>query len=211
MAMGIQLDSYSDTEDTYTVEFNDHFILTTVTATASVVNRWVSDIYRIHRRRLSRRDVHHFIVGLDVEWRPNFSRNRNPVATLQLCVGHRCLIFQLIYADYIPDSLVGFLSEPDFTFVGVGIAEDVEKLAEDYELFVGQTSELGSTAAEQLGVRDLNRAGLRRLANVVLEVDVEKPRRITMSKWDSEYLSSDQVMYACLDAFLSFEIGRNLF
>lgn len=203
--MRAELVSYSDTVDKYTVQLYRHSISTTVTATATAVDEWISDIYRIHRRRLP-----HLIVGLDVEWRPRFKAGCNPAATLQLCVGSRCLIFQLLYADSIPKSLAEFLLQPDFTFVGVGVEEDVEKLLEDYELSVGQSLDLRSLAAEELGIRELKQAGLKRLAAQVLGIEVNKPRRITMSAWDAEMLNSDQVQYACIDAFLSFEIGRTL-
>ncbi|KAL6997687.1 hypothetical protein U1Q18_007813 [Sarracenia purpurea var. burkii] len=185
--------------------FNDR-IQTLVTHTPALVESWISDIESFHSRRL-----HRLIVGLDVEWRPNYSRYRyNPVATLQLCVGRRCLIFQLIHAPFIPSSLVEFLDNPMYTFVGVGVDNDADKLAQDYDLSVATTVELGPLAAQEYGVRALRYAGLKKLAGQVLGKEIEKPRNITMSRWDNEWLSPAQVQYACIDAFLSFEIGRCL-
>jgi len=51
---------------------------------------------------------------------------------------------------------------------------------------------------------------LTALAREVLAVDYDKPRTITMSNWEKEQLSDAQIQYACIDAFLSFEIGRCL-
>ncbi|KAI7997850.1 hypothetical protein LOK49_LG10G02553 [Camellia lanceoleosa] len=53
----------------------------------------------------------------------------------------------------------------------------------------------------------LQNAGLKNLAREVLEKDIKKPKRITMSRWDNEWLYPEQVQYACIDAFHSFEIG----
>ena len=39
---------------------------------------------------------------------------------------------------------------------------------------------------------------------------LEKLKQTQLSKWDNRKLSSDQVQYACLDAFVSFEIARTL-
>lgn len=39
---------------------------------------------------------------------------------------------------------------------------------------------------------------------------VEKPVETGRSNWNEYWLSEDQVMYACLDAFLSFSMGKSL-
>ena len=62
-----------------------------------------------------------------------------------------------------------------------------------------------------LGEREMRSAGLKTLAARVLGMDVEKPQRITMSRWDNVRLTDEQVQYACVDAFMSFEVGRTLF
>ncbi|KAI3446547.1 hypothetical protein Pfo_029137 [Paulownia fortunei] len=196
-----------DTHNTYDVVFFADSVYTTVTHDPAIASQWISDIESIHRRRL-----HCLIVGLDVEWRPNFSRHvNNPVATLQLCVGRRCLIYQLIHCPSIPSSLINFLANPNYTFVGIGIKEDLEKLEEDYEFgFNTNTVDLRNLAADEYGMRELKSAGLKGLSRVVLGKDVEKPKRVTMSRWDNQWLTPPQVQYACIDAFVCFEIGRIL-
>ncbi|KAK4412789.1 hypothetical protein Salat_2926100 [Sesamum alatum] len=118
MTIGIRdHDLPGNTHNTYDVFFFDDTIFTTVTHDPDTISDWISEIMYIYRRRL-----HSLIVGLDVEWCPSFTRHyQNPVATLQICVGRRRLIYQLIHTRYIPDSLDDFLSDDDFTFVGVGI------------------------------------------------------------------------------------------
>lgn len=198
-----EVEAYS--HDFYDVNLNNDSILTLVTHTSSMVDSWISDIERIHRRRLLR-----LIVGLDIEWRPSFGPYRNRVATLQLCVGHRCLIFQLIYAPAIPYSLLNFLGNDRYTFVGIGIQNDVERLKMDYDLDVANAVDLAHLAADQWGSRNLRNAGLKGLAWEVLGIEIDKPRRVTLSRWDNRYLAYDQIQYACIDAFISFEIGRHL-
>ncbi|KAF3442189.1 hypothetical protein FNV43_RR16105 [Rhamnella rubrinervis] len=198
-----EVQAYS--HDFYDVNLNNDSILTLVTHTPSMVDSWISDIERIHRRRL-----HRLIVGLDIEWRPNFGPYRNRVATLQLCVGHRCLIFQLICAPAIPHSLLDFLGSDSYTFAGVGIQKDVEKLQMDYDLDVANAVDLAHLAAHELGSWNLRNAGLKGLAWEVLGIEIDKPIWVTLSRWDNQCLAYDQVQYACIDAFLSFEIGRHL-
>lgn len=151
------------------------------------------------------------MVGLDIEWRPNQTTDsQNPVATIQLCDGHRCLIIKLIHSPFIPQSLVNFLGNPNYTFVGVGIENDAKKLKEDYDLTVANTIDLRELAVQACDMKEFNKAGLKVLAKYFLDKDVEKPKRITMSGWDIKWLSSAQVQYACVDAFLSYKIGRIL-
>ncbi|XP_010273280.1 PREDICTED: Werner Syndrome-like exonuclease [Nelumbo nucifera] len=200
------LECHSNDHQTYLVTFFNDQIHTTLTHVPSTVEGWITDVQRTHQANLT-----HFIVGLDVEWRPSFNRTiENKVAILQLCVDRKCLIFQLLYADHIPMSLIDFLNNPNFSFVGVGINEDVEKLLEDYEINVSNTVDLRGLAVKKLGKPELKNSGLKDLTREVLGKEMEKPRRVTMSRWDTEWLSYDQVQYACLDAFLSSEIGRNL-
>lgn len=190
--------------DLYNVWFYGHRIETLVTYDPSRVIQWINETEFIHRRRL-----HHLVVGLDVEWRPNRYRGqRNPVATLQLCVGHRCLIFQPLYCSQIPDALYNFLSDSNYTFVGVGIQTDLELLSEDHELDVTNAVDLRTIAANEFNDRSLANAGLKRLAETYMGADLDKPRRVTLSDWARDSLTLEQIQYACIDAYVSFEIGR---
>ncbi|CAL4948331.1 unnamed protein product [Urochloa decumbens] len=189
----------------YTVKFEDDEIITTVTSSGEAVEGWLDEIYSVHRRRL-----HKLVVGLDVEWRPLFGPGYSPTALLQLCVGRRCLIFQLIHADYFPEALDEFLDDPDFRFVGVGVDADAERLFNDYDLDVATTVDLGELAAEEMGRPDLRHAGLKAVASAVMDVTVDKPQWVRTGPWDNYYLSGEQIQYACVDAFVSFEVGRML-
>lgn len=59
--------------------------------------------------------------------------------------------------------------------------------------------------------RGLRGASMEILANDVLgRHGVKKPTEIGRSRWDARYLSEEQVQYACIDAHISFEIGKAL-
>ncbi|KAJ8539594.1 hypothetical protein K7X08_013846 [Anisodus acutangulus] len=191
-----------DRYDLFDVHFYTDTIKTTVTSNPDIITQWISQTLSTTR---------HVIAGLDVEWRPNFNRNQqNPVALLQICVDRRCLIIQLLYCHSIPESLVNFLGNRDYAFVGVGVDSDVEKLLEDYEISVKNVVDLRGKAADVYEMRNLRNAGLKELCNVVLGREIAKPRSVTMGRWDCKWLSLGQIQYACLDAFVSFEIARHL-
>ncbi|XP_062116873.1 3'-5' exonuclease-like [Humulus lupulus] len=196
-----------ETYDHYNIEVGNDTVQTLVTNSPGMVDSWIAKIERIHRRRLNR-----LVIGLDIEWRPNFRRGQsNPVALLQLCVGRRCLIFQILHAPNFPDSLTQFLGDGNYTFVGAGVYKDAERLASELDVDVTTCVELGDLAVEASGGdRRMKNAGLKGLAREFLEMDLEKPREVQLSKWDARWLTLDQVQYACTDAFVSFEIGRVL-
>ncbi|KAL4565458.1 hypothetical protein LXL04_029554 [Taraxacum kok-saghyz] len=107
-------------------------------------------------------------------------------------------------------SLRNFFSNPSYTFVGVGIDNNLEKLTEDHNLLAAKTADLRVLAMEMYGLRELKNSGIKDLTRRVLGKEMSKSKGITMSRWDNQWLSSAQVQYACIDAFLSFEIGRIL-
>ncbi|KAI3933528.1 hypothetical protein MKW92_033688 [Papaver armeniacum] len=195
-----------NSQEVYSVMINNEHIYTVVTKNASTVKRWIDRICKDYNDHLN-----HLIVGLDVEWKPAYGPYRNRIATLQLCVGRRCLIFQMIHADEIPESLSGFLSNPYFKFVGVGIQSDVDKLGCDYNIGVMNAFDLGNLAAAKYGNKGFKNVGLMVLAEVILGCgEIEKPRNVTMSNWDQYHLTEAQIRYACIDAYVSFKIGKQL-
>ncbi|KAF0923489.1 hypothetical protein E2562_006377 [Oryza meyeriana var. granulata] len=190
--------------DTYVTEvaFGNDVITTTVTSSGAAVEGWLREVRSAYGAGL--------IVGLDVEWRPSFSASQNPVALLQLCVDRRCLIFQFLHADYVPGSLRRFLANPGDCFVGVGVDKDAERLSDDYGLPVANTADLRPLAAQRMGCPGLHQAGLQAVVRAVMGVDLVKPQRVTLSRWDAYCLSNEQIRYACIDAFVSFQVGLRL-
>ncbi|KAF7096068.1 hypothetical protein CFC21_098074 [Triticum aestivum] len=187
------------------VDFEDDTITATVTSSGDAVKAWLRQIRYVYRWV-----YHKLIVGLDVEWRPSYGRAQNPVALLQLCVGRRCLVFQLLHADFVPPALHRFLANPDFRFVGVGVQDDGGRLSDDYGLEVANAVDLRDLAADEMRRPWLRQAGLKDVAGVVMGANLQKPRRVTMGPWDACRLSQEQIQYACIDAFVSFEVGRKL-
>ncbi|XXG84554.1 hypothetical protein AAC387_Pa10g2053 [Persea americana] len=192
----------SNLEEQYEVKFSEHCIFTTLTSNTVVVDKWISEIQSIYDQGT--------IVGLDTEWcLPQKKKKCGPVAILRLCVGTRCLVFQLILAETIPESLKEFLADATLKFVGVGVAGDAQKLLKEYGLCVGHTEDLAVVAAMKLEEEKLKEAGLKKLADLILGVDMQKPKKVILSCWDAKVLDLKQIHYACVDAFVSFEI-RNV-
>ncbi|XP_039851721.1 Werner Syndrome-like exonuclease [Panicum virgatum] len=196
------------TYDTDVVMDDGTVIRTTVTSSGDAVEAFLREV-------VGSRHGQQLLVGIDTEWRvvaPEGGRGRprNRMAVLQLCVGRRGLVFQIFHADRVPVALGDFLACPGHRFLGVAVDGDVRRLAEDCGLVVANAVELRRVAAEALGRPELRDAGLKALTREVTGAHIDKPKRLTMSKWDERRLTAEQVRYACIDAFVCYEIGRLL-
>ncbi|KAL3686768.1 hypothetical protein R1sor_013077 [Riccia sorocarpa] len=162
-------------------------VVCTVTSEGQAVEKWIEG------------QSDQTMFGLDIEWKPNRVKGENnKVGLLQISSQTECLLVQLLHLDYIPDSLRNFLRKGSNSFAGVGITEDGIKLLRDHGLVCAGLVELHQYckgARMSLSLKDL--------ALVVLNVTLEKSRTVTMSDWSQRHLNSEQVEYACRDAWLS--------
>ncbi|KAL0436003.1 UNVERIFIED_CONTAM: Exonuclease 3'-5' domain-containing protein 2 [Sesamum radiatum] len=188
----------------YVVSFSGARIEATVTDKAAGVTNWVQEV-------LSMYGGESIIVGLDCEWKPNsYAYENNKTATLQLCVDTKCLILQLFYLDFIPQSLKNFLVHPSVTFVGVGVQDDVYKLREEYGLVCSAMNDIQEMAMARYPWEFTRRPGLKDLASWFVGLNMAKPIHVCRSNWEARNLSLDQIEYACIDAYASYRIGRKL-
>ncbi|KAG8379734.1 hypothetical protein BUALT_Bualt07G0120200 [Buddleja alternifolia] len=195
--------TFNPTTSKYTVTFAGTTIETTVTDKSATATEWVQEITSLHGGSPA-------VVGLDVEWRPHpISSMSNKSATLQLCIDQKCLILQLFYMDEIPESVKGFLMNPNFTFVGIEVGDDVLKLKNEYGLDCSSSKDIRAVAKERWPAR-FRRPGLKDLAWEVCGLNMRKPKHVCKSNWEARVLNQGQVEYACIDAFASYKIGHKL-
>ncbi|KAH6826453.1 hypothetical protein C2S53_014307 [Perilla frutescens var. hirtella] len=188
----------------YNVTFAGTTIETTVTDKAATASAWVREISSLYGGIPT-------VVGLDVEWRPHHMDNMsNKSATLQLCINNKCLILQLFYMDEIPQSIKGFLLNPNFTFVGVQVEEDVMKLRNEYGLDCSRCMDVRAEANARWPGMFSRRPGLKDLARELCGLYMKKPLHVCRSNWEARQLSEAQVEYGCVDAFASYKIGHKL-
>ncbi|XP_040382335.1 uncharacterized protein LOC107303381, partial [Oryza brachyantha] len=192
------------THAAYTVRVADRRVVALVTAHAAYARRWVYTTRWLHHRLVRSGRLR---VGLGVQWTPTrrpLHRGPPPPATLQLCVGHRCLVFQLAQADAVPAVLRRFLADPRVTFVGSGSLNDRRMLSAYYDLHVASGRELRSMAS-------MGNASMEAMADRFLGYPgIDKPMNVAMSGWHVPYLSIEQVQYACVDAYLAFRLAVHL-
>ncbi|RLM85707.1 hypothetical protein C2845_PM04G00500 [Panicum miliaceum] len=143
-------------------------------------------------------------------WTPPFGRRLPAGAeprpgTLQLCVGNRCLIFQLARAasGAVPQILRRFLADARVTFAARNVESDRRKLRAHHGLEVRSALELRAAAPRGIG-----NASMATVAERLLGMrGLEKPGKVGASRWDAPRLSRKQERYAAADAYVSCRLA----
>lgn len=147
-----------------------------------------------------------------VQWTENLSkiglRIKNKTAILQLCVNTKCLILQLLFIDYIPQSVKHFLSNPNLSFVGVEVQRDVTKLRNEYGLQFTNIAAVRDETLKRFPSMFNGKPGLKDVANRIVGLDMPKPEHVSQSNWEARVLDDKQIEYATIDAYASFKIGH---
>ncbi|KAK7329584.1 hypothetical protein VNO77_23754 [Canavalia gladiata] len=186
----------------YRVSLHGDIFSVTITATVAVARRWLYLTRHLNRAILSRGAL---VVGLGVQW--TNSTDGNPVAdTVNLCVGDRCLIFQISRAGSVPLSLRRFLVDPRCTFVGFWNRHDRNML-----LASRHTLDMANDPLDLrmiLNNRELADSDVETIVEACLGYrGVRLVREVNISDWSVGTLHYNQVLQASLEAHCAFLIG----
>jgi ribonuclease D len=187
----------------------------TKTVLASTVEKW---LHAVKEWFLDTAPVK--CVGLDCEFTTPRDKPHQRAALLQLSVASEVLLFQLCRADHVPQLLRDFLGDPTIKFCGAAIGDDVRMLS-PYGIQISSVHDL-QVIIPNPTTKPI--PSLYDLSNATIGTKLEKKKKIKKNKkkgdeeeeedeliygWAKVPLSDKQVLYAALDARLSFEIARS--
>ena len=199
-----------------------HFKVT-VTLRASRVEKWIR---AVKSRFLDAAPIK--CVGLDCEFTDprNGGRANQRAAVLQLSVASEILVFQICWADKVPQLLKDFLRDKTIRFCGAAINNDVCMLSH-YGIDIPSAFDLQTVVRPNPTTNPT--PSLYALSNAIIGTNLEKKKRKKVKDnkkeekksdeekekeeelifgWANYPLSYEQVHYAALDARLGFEIAR---
>ncbi|TVU07691.1 hypothetical protein EJB05_41056, partial [Eragrostis curvula] len=158
----------------HVVHFNNTTIRTMVTKDYKAAADFIQEVRGDHRE--------HLVVGLDTEWRdqyfPSEWRTRKRTALIQLCVGTRCLVYQIYQAKNVyPKIPKEFLECPHCKFIGANVENDTTRLANDFGIYVRNAVDL-----QPIGIR--------------MNIGIDRRSR------------DEHIAYAAIDAFASAELAK---
>jgi hypothetical protein len=177
----------------FIVDVNGTRVTVFVTASASVAEQWINNTVSQGADHLRRFRLE---VGLSMDPGANM---------LHLCVGVRCLIFQLSRTDCIPPNLRGFIYSRQCKFGGFWNSDYRRMLYSKHGL-VMHLGPLDLTCLKD-GLENLSTEGI---IYECLGFKVELKEEIRTSDWGQEKLSNDQVLYACVESYCALNCGVKL-
>jgi hypothetical protein len=154
------------------------------------------------------------IIGLDIEWDPctlHGVTDTDP-ALLQLSTATTTILIRLRIENkkprQLPSCILNLLLDKRIIFVGNYIKGDLTRLSNAYHF---DTSAILFCDLSREAIRrnyNLESHSLSYLCRRFLQKELPKESKIRLSRWSQPQLSDDQVKYAALDAYISYEIFK---
>lgn len=172
-------------------------ITTVVTSQPLAASAWVRDVQTSGDRA---------IIGFDIHQLQGAAPQSS---VLQLCVGHRCLVYQLSSSEPIPASITEFLSKPNNVFVGMDIIVKVPLLHQYNVGINGHFKELGKLASRFYERGILRQASLEVLSRYVLGTWVKRSV-INLNVQALKDITPVQIHSCALNVYSFYTIGHAL-
>eukprot|EP01084_Bolivina_argentea_P265191 449414_1 len=160
-----------------------------------------------------------YILGLDCEW-----VGKHKVSLLQLGHSKLILLIRIHKLKTIPIELIGVMNDTKILKTGVGIYQDVKKLRNDYSINVNGVVDINNILPLITNFNELLNNyyqntptiytngeifGLNRLSQIMFGEKMKyKHKIITISNWEINSLTPQQISYAADDAIIGWKLFK---
>ncbi|RZC41205.1 Werner Syndrome-like exonuclease [Asbolus verrucosus] len=147
------------------------------------------------------------VLGFDMEWPFNIQTGSGKTAVIQISPNlETCYVLQVSKLRNLPKALSELLAHPKTRITGINIKNDIKKLSRDFTGFdtakiINNCIDSGVLANTILPFQ--NRWSMEKLITYLLNVKIDKNKKVRMSKWHVSPLSEEQLKYAATDSYAS--------
>lgn len=144
------------------------------------------------------------VVGFDTETRPSFRKGHvNSVALIQIATPDRCFLFRINRLGIFPE-LKEFLEDGDVKKIGLSLRDDFHVLHRIQEFLPGGFIDLQDFVKEY----NIIDCSLQKIYGILFKQRISKSQRL--SNWEADFLTSQQQIYASIDAWACLRIYKYL-
>ena len=143
------------------------------------------------------------LIGFDSEQKPTFKKGEkaNKISLIQLANSRECYLVQVFkIKDITP--LLEFIRDRNFVKIGINLVGDKKALYDEYKIHMKGTLDLDGVLTK---LTSKNSIGAKKVAKVFLKKNLLKSKKMSVSNWEAEELSQNQIKYASEDATVVYD------
>lgn len=148
------------------------------------------------------------IIGFDSEQKPTFKKGEkaNKISLIQLANADECYLVQVLQIKDITP-LLDFIRDRNFVKIGINLVGDKKALYDEYKIHMKGTLDLDGVLTK---LTSKNSIGAKKVAKVFLKKNLLKSKKMSVSNWEAENLSVNQIKYASEDATVVYDATMHL-
>lgn len=143
------------------------------------------------------------VLGFDTESRPSFKVGEDhPVCLIQLATSKTCYLFHIKNIKSL-SALKPILESKDIKKVGIGLSGDSKSLTKHFGMKLINAIDLVTVFKR---IERIKGSGAKHLVATLLEKNLQKSKKVSLSNWSKFPLTSSQIKYAAEDAMVPLNI-----
>jgi len=148
------------------------------------------------------------LIGFDSEQKPTFKKGEkaNKISLIQLANADECYLVQVLQIKEL-SPLLDFIRDRNFVKIGINLVGDKKALYDEYKIHMKGTLDLDSILTK---LSSKNSIGAKKVAKVFLNKNLLKSKKMSVSNWEAENLSVNQIKYASEDATVVYDATMHL-
>lgn len=148
-------------------------------------------------------------IGFDTEQRPTFNRGekQKDISIIQIATRNYCYLIQ---TKFIKDlrPIINIISNKDIVKVGFDLKNDNKEMRSQWGIIPLNIFDISPFMKNVFLHR--NQIGVKNTVGLILSQKMQKSKKIAMSNWSHNELTSNQIKYASEDATAPYDVYKHI-